>query len=110
MAGGILISLVLFFVAALFEIGGGYLVWLWLREHRGMFMGLLGALVLFVYGMIPTLQPAHFGRVYATYGGIFIISSIIWGLVIDKKRPDRYEIVGSGIALVGAAVMMYVPR
>ena len=110
MASEIIISLTLFFVAALFEIGGGYLVWLWLREHRGITMGLLGALVLFVYGVIPTLQPAHFGRVYAAYGGIFIVSSIIWGLVVDKKRPDRYEIIGAGIALTGAAVMMYVSR
>ncbi len=110
MASGIIISLALFFLAALFEIAGGYLVWLWLRERRGVLMGLLGALVLFVYGIIPTFQPAHFGRVYAAYGGIFIISSIIWGLVIDKKKPDRYEIVGACVALVGAVVMMYMPR
>ncbi|MCP4364900.1 MAG: YnfA family protein [Planctomycetes bacterium] len=110
MASGIIISLALFFIAALFEIGGGYMVWLWLRERRGPFMGLLGALVLFVYGIIPTFQPAHFGRVYAAYGGIFIVSSIIWGMMVDKKKPDRYEVVGAGIALIGAAVMMYVPR
>lgn len=73
-------------------------------------MGLLGALVLFMYGVIPTFQPAHFGRVYAAYGGIFIVSSIIWGITVDKKKPDRYEIVGAGIALIGAAVMMYAPR
>ena len=73
-------------------------------------MGLLGALVLFMYGVIPTFQPAHFGRVYAAYGGIFIISSIIWGTVVDKKKPDRYEIIGAGIALIGAGVMMYAPR
>ncbi|MGR3296170.1 MAG: YnfA family protein [Candidatus Bathyanammoxibius sp.] len=110
MASGIIISLALFFAAALFEIGGGYLVWLWLRRHRGIRMGLLGALVLFMYGVIPTFQPAHFGRVYAAYGGIFIVSSIIWGITVDKKKPDRYEIVGAGIALIGAAVMMYAPR
>jgi len=110
MADLIIISLVLFFAAALFEIGGGYLVWLWLRENKGKLFGLFGALVLFVYGVIPTLQPAHFGRVYATYGGIFIVSAIIWGLIIDKKKPDRYEIIGASIALVGAAVIMYTPR
>jgi small multidrug resistance family-3 protein len=102
--------LALFFLAALFEIGGGYLVWLWLRENKGKLFGLLGAIVLFVYGVIPTLQPAHFGRVYATYGGIFIVSSIIWGLIIDKKKPDRFEIIGAVIALLGAAMMMYAPR
>ena len=110
MADVIIISLALFFAAALFEIGGGYLVWLWLRENRGRLMGLLGALVLFVYGVIPTLQPAHFGRVYAAYGGIFIVSAIIWGWIIDKKKPDRYEIIGAGIALIGASMIMYTPR
>ncbi len=110
MAKVIIISLTLFFTAALYEIGGGYLVWLWLRERRGMLMGLLGVPVLFMYGVVQTFQPAHFGRVYAAYGGIFIVSAIIWGWVIDKKKPDRYEIVGAGIALIGAAVMMYIPR
>jgi len=110
MADVIIISLALFFAAALFEIGGGYLVWLWLRENRGRLMGLLGAIVLFIYGVIPTLQPAHFGRVYAAYGGVFIVSAIIWGLIVDKKKPDRYEIIGAGIALIGAVVIMYAPR
>lgn len=110
MAKVIITSLALFFAAALFEIGGGYLVWLWLRERKGILLGAVGAVVLFVYGVIPTLQPAHFGRVYAAYGGIFIVASIIWGLIIDKTKPDRYEIIGAGIALIGAAVIMYVPR
>ncbi len=110
MAKVIIISLTMFFAAALYEIGGGYLVWLWLRERRGVLIGLLGAPVLFMYGVIQTFQPAHFGRVYAAYGGIFIICSIVWGAVVDKKRPDRFEIVGACIALIGAAVMMYMPR
>ncbi len=67
----------LFFVAAIMEIGGGYLVWLWIREKKTIALALLGGIVLFVYGIIPTLQPAQFGRVYALYGRIFIISSII---------------------------------
>ena len=110
MANLIIVSLALFFVAALFEIGGGYLMWLWLRERRGKLLGILGGLMLFIYGVIPTLQPAHFGRVYAVYGGIFIVSSILWGLMIDKKKLDRYEIIGAGIVLIGAVVMMYTPR
>lgn len=104
------ISLLLFFVAALFEIGGGYLVWLWLRENKSWTYGLLGAAVLFCYGIVPTFQPAHFARVYAAYGGIFIVSSIIWGFYVDKKRPDKYEIIGALIALVGVFVMFYIPR
>ena len=103
-------TLALFFAAALFEIGGGYLVWRWLKEKRTWLYGLIGGLVLFVYGVIPTLQPAHFGRVYATYGGIFIISSIIWGFIVDKKSPDRYEIIGALVALLGALIIFYAPH
>jgi drug/metabolite transporter superfamily protein YnfA len=61
-------------------------------------------------GIIPTLQPANFGRVYAAYGGIFILSSIIWGRVVDKKRPDKYEIIGSFVAVFGAIIIFYSPR
>ena len=104
------ISLALFFLAALFEIGGGYLIWLWLRENKGAVFGLLGGLTLAVYGIIPTFQPAHFGRVYAAYGGIFIVSSLIWGALIDKKNPDKYEIIGALIALAGVLIMFYIPR
>ena len=100
----------LFLFAAVLEIGGGYLVWKWLRDHKGKIFGLVGGLILFSYGIIPTLQPAEFGRVYATYGGIFIIVSVLWGFWIDKKRPDRFEIIGSVVVLVGVAVMFYFPR
>jgi small multidrug resistance family-3 protein len=73
-------------------------------------LGLIGGVVLFLYGIIPTLQPANFGRVYAAYGGIFILSSILWGLLVDKKRPDSYEIIGSIVAIMGALVIFYGPR
>lgn len=100
----------LFFAAAFAEIGGGYLVWQWVRERKRLVLGLLGGLILFVYGTIQTLQPANFGRVYAAYGGIFILSSIIWGTLVDKKKPDRFEIIGSFIAFIGAAIIFYAPR
>jgi len=106
----VIIVLVLFFAAALFEIGGGYLVWLWLREKKGLFLGLLGGLILFVYGVIPTLQPSHFGRVYAAYGGIFVVSSVIWGFIIDKKSPDRHEIIGALVTFIGALIIFFTPR
>lgn len=106
----IVTTLVVFFLAALLEIGGGYLVWKWLREHKGRIFGLIGGLVLFVYGIIPTLQPAEFGRVYATYGGIFVVSSVLWGYWVDKKKPDGFEIIGSIIVLIGVAVIFYFPR
>lgn len=106
-----LLSGALFFVAAIAEIAGGYLVWLWIREKKTVALGLVGAIILFVYGIIPTLQPSeNFGRIYAAYGGIFIVSSMIWGRIVDKKKPDKYEILGSIVAVVGAAVIFYAPR
>jgi small multidrug resistance family-3 protein len=105
-----LVSITLFFVAALAEIGGGYMVWKWLREKKGIFFGIIGGIVLFIYGVIPTFQPSHFGRVYAAYGGIFIISSILWGMLIEKKRPDRYEVIGSTVAVLGGVIIFYFPR
>lgn len=110
MANVIIVSLSLLFVSAFLGIGGGYLVWLWRRENKGKLLGVFGAIVLFIYGVTLTLQPAHFGRVYAALGGIWIVSAIIWGRMIDKKKPDRYEIIGAGIALIGAAIIMYTPR
>ncbi len=104
------VSGILFFVAALMEIGGGYLVWLWIREKKTIALALLGGIILFVYGIIPTLQPANFGRVYAAYGGIFILSSIVWGMFVDKKRPDKYEIFGSLVTVFGAIIIFYSPR
>lgn len=82
------------------EIGGGYLVWLWLREKKLVTLDIIGGTVLLMYGIIPTLQPSNFRRVYATYSGIFVVMAIIWGLIIDRKKPNRYEILGETIVLV----------
>ena len=103
-------SLFFFILAGLCEIGGGYLVWLWLREGKGLIFALAGALLLVLYGVIPTLQPANFGRVYAAYGGVFIVLSLLWGWQIDKVTPDRFDILGGFIALIGVLVIMYWPR
>lgn len=75
-----------------------------------MVFGLVGGLILFAYGIIPTFQPANFGRVYAAYGGIFVIVSVMWGYWVDKKKPDRFELIGSIIVLIGVAIMFYFPR
>jgi small multidrug resistance family-3 protein len=103
-------SLFYFVLAGLFEIGGGYLIWLWLREGKGIWYALCGGIILVLYGVIPTLQPANFGRVYAAYGGIFIALSILWGYWVDKVTPDKFDLIGAFIALIGVGVIMYWPR
>ncbi len=103
-------SLVFFMLAGLCEIGGGYLIWIWLREGKNVWFAFWGAVILILYGIIPTLQPANFGRVYAAYGGIFIALSILWGWKVDKIVPDRFDLLGASIALIGVSVIMYWPR
>ncbi len=103
-------SVGLFVLAGLCEIGGGYFVWLWFREGRPLAYGIAGAAILILYGIIPTFQQAHFGRVYAAYGGMFIVLSLIWGWALDGVRPDRFDIIGGAISLVGMVVIMYAPR
>lgn len=103
-------SVALFLAAGLCEIGGGYLVWQWLRNGRGILLGAAGGLVLFLYGVIPTLQPAHFSRVYAAYGGVFVALSLAWGWILDGQRPDRFDLIGGLLCLAGVSVIMYAPR
>lgn len=105
-------SIFYFIVAGIFEIGGGYLIWLWLREGRSFLYGIFGAAILILYGVIPTLQPSgvNFGRVYAAYGGIFIALSILWGWKVDNVIPDKFDLIGGAIALIGVIIIMYAPR
>ncbi|HAT4226665.1 TPA: YnfA family protein [Clostridium perfringens] len=105
-------SIFYFLLAGVFEIGGGYLIWLWLRQGKSLIYGIIGALVLILYGIIPTLQPenSNFGRVYATYGGIFIVLSILWGWKVDNIIPDKFDLIGGFIALIGVLIIIYAPR
>jgi small multidrug resistance family-3 protein len=107
----ILRSLVLFLLAALFEIGGAWLIWQGTREHRGwVFIG-AGIVALGLYGFVATLQPdANFGRILAAYGGVFVAGSLAWGMVADGYRPDRFDVIGALICLAGVGVIMYTPR
>lgn len=101
----------LFVLAGLCEIGGGYLVWGWIRENKPLGWALVGAAVLALYGVVAALQPIEaFGRVYAAYGGIFIVLALVWGILIDGFRPDKYDILGALIALAGALVIILPPR
>ena len=100
----------LFIAAGLAEIGGGYLMWRWLRDHAPWPYGLAGAIILVAYGVIPTLQHATFGRTYAAYGGVFVIMSLLWGWGFDGNRPGVHEWIGTAIIAVGVAVLFFTPR
>lgn len=103
-------SIFYFIMAGLCEIGGGYLIWLYVKDDKSLFYFLAGSLVLIAYGIIPTLQTANFGKVYAAYGGIFIVLSILWGWAIDGIMPDRYDVIGGIVSLIGVYIIMYAPR
>ena len=107
----VLRSLLLFFLAAFAEIGGAWLIWQGVREHRGWAWIGAGVVALGLYGFVATLQPdANFGRILAAYGGVFVTGSLVWAMVADGFKPDRYDVAGALICLVGVAVIMYAPR
>lgn len=106
-----MVATILFVLAGLAEIGGGYLIWLWLREGKPMYLGLFGGVTLALYGIIATFQAfPSFGRVYAAYGGVFIVFAVLWGWWVDKKTPDLYDWIGAVICLIGVSVMLWAPR
>jgi len=106
----IALTILFFFLAGLFEIGGGYLIWLWLRESYSWLIGMMGGFVLFLYGIVPTFQPSHFHRIYAAYGGVFIVMAMLWGWIFEGIGPDRFDIFGGVIALIGVGIIFYWPR
>ncbi|OPC84065.1 hypothetical protein B4N89_26850 [Embleya scabrispora] len=107
----ILRSIALFLAAAVLEIGGAWLVWQGAREHRGWAWIGAGVVALGAYGFVATLQEdADFGRILAAYGGVFVAGSLAWGMALDGFRPDRYDVAGALICLVGVGVIMYAPR
>ncbi|MRG88397.1 YnfA family protein [Salinibacillus xinjiangensis] len=99
-------AFILFIVAGIAEIGGGYLIWLWLREGKPFYWGLTGGCALALYGNCRYFSS----RVYAAYGGVFIVFSVLWSWGIDKKTPDLYDWIGAGICLLGVSVMLFAPR
>jgi small multidrug resistance family-3 protein len=108
---GVVRALALFVVAAVAEIGGAWLVWQGVREHRGLVWIGAGIAALAAYGFVATFQEdPNFGRILAAYGGIFVAGSLAWGIVADGFEPDRFDIVGAALCLVGVMVIMFAPR
>ncbi|MEV4264477.1 YnfA family protein [Kribbella sp. NPDC049584] len=107
----VLRSILLFVLAAVAEIGGAWLIWQGWREHRGIVWIAAGIVALGAYGFVATFQPdPNFGRILAAYGGIFVAGSLTWGVLVDRFKPDRYDLAGAAICLLGVAVIMYAPR
>lgn len=103
--------MLLFGAAAVLEIGGAWLIWQGVREHRGPAWVVAGIVALAGYGFVATFQPdANFGRILAAYGGVFVGGSLLWGVVADGFRPDRYDLTGAAVCMAGVAVIMYAPR
>lgn len=107
----VLRSIALFVAAAVLEIGGAWLIWQGWKEHRGAAWIVTGIAALGAYGVVAALQPdANFGRVLAAYGGVFVAGSLVWAIVADKFKPDRFDIIGAAICLIGVSVIMFAPR
>lgn len=103
-------SIAVFVLAGLCEIGGGYLIWLWLKQGLPAWYGIIGGLILALYGVVATWQPYNFARTYATYGAFFIVMSLVWAYKFDNFIPDRYDIIGVAIALLRVCIIFYSPR
>jgi small multidrug resistance family-3 protein len=103
-------SIALFLLAGLCEIAGGYMLWIAIKNKQPIWVGLLGATLMAVYGIIATLQPSGFGRTYAAYGGLFVIMSLLGGWKVEKIKPDLYDIIGGVIILIGTIIIFYSPR
>ncbi len=100
----------LFIVAAVCEIGGAYLIWQWRNGGKPAWFALAGAVALFLYGFVQTAQTFNFGRAFAAYGGVFIAAATLWGWGVDGRAPDRWDWIGAGVSLAGAALIVWGPR
>ncbi|MBP2411880.1 small multidrug resistance family-3 protein [Arthrobacter stackebrandtii] len=104
-------TIILFALAAVAEIGGAWLIWQAVREDRAWWWAGLGIVALGAYGFIAAMQSdANFGRVLAAYGGVFIAGSLVWGMIVDKFSPDRWDVIGALVALAGVSIIMFAPR
>ena len=100
----------LFFLTALAEIIGCYLPYLWLREGKSAWLLVPAAVSLALFAWLLSLHPTAAGRVYAAYGGVYIGTAILWLWLVDEIRPSGWDLLGSGVALIGMAIIMFAPR
>jgi len=106
----ILKPIALFVLAAIAELGGAYLIWQWQRAGKPLLFALFGVVILFIYAFVQTAQSFSFGRAFAAYGGVFIVAATLWGWWIDGRTPDRWDFIGAGVCLIGAAIILWMPR
>lgn len=97
--------------AAIAEIAGCFAFWAWLRLDKPFWLVIpgVGSLVLFAY-FLTLVDSAAAGRAYAAYGGVYIASSLVWLWLVEGVRPDRWDIVGAGVCLIGAVIIIAAPR
>ena len=104
-------SLLWYLLAAFGEIAGCFAFWAWLRLGKHPLWTLPGIVSLVIFALALTrIEAAAAGRAFAAYGGIYILSSLLWLWIIEKMRPDQWDIIGAGISLAGAAVILFGPR
>jgi len=100
-------SIALFALAALAELSGAWFIWQGIREHRGLLWIAAGVVLLGLYGFVAALQPKpHFGRILAAYGGVFVAAALAWSMIVDGYRPDRWDVGGAAICLIGVAIIL----
>lgn len=100
----------LFLITAVAEIVGCYLPYLWLTQGRSIWLLLPAGLSLVLFAWLLSLHPTAAGRVYAAYGGVYIFVAILWLWLVDGIRPTLWDLVGSLVALLGMAIIMFAPR
>lgn len=103
--------LVIYAGAALAEIAGCFAFWAWLRLGRSVWWGVPGVASLCLFAWLLTLVPTDAaGRAYAAYGGVYIAASLVWLWLVEGARPDRWDVIGASVCLIGAAIILLAPR
>ncbi len=103
-------TVLLFVVTALAEIVGCYLPYLWLRRDRSPLLLLPAAASLALFAWLLTLHPTGAGKTYAAYGGVYVTTALLWIWIIEQQVPDRWDLIGGAVTLVGMAIIAFAPR